>query len=58
MGFCLICQLLEDPLQLRRLKYVIDGPQPSEARDDNVEGMLGKYVCINLCQVSTVYVRL
>ena len=42
-------QLLEDPLQLRRIKFVIEGPQSlsNQPQDDQIEGMLGRESACN-----------
>ena len=42
-------QLLEDSLQLQRLKFVIDGPPVGQtANDSQLQGLLGKLMPIVL----------
>jgi len=36
-----LVQLLEDSLQMHRLRYVIDGRE-GDSRDEHVQGMLGE----------------
>ena len=37
-----LVQLLEDSLQMHRLRYVIDGRE-GDSRDEHVQGMLGEW---------------
>jgi len=37
-----LLQLLEDSLQMHRLRYVIDGRE-GDSRDEHVQGMLGEW---------------